>query len=169
MKKPKSTDPLTPNEVEAALRNSESLSTDNSFQLLVFLHRRAKSERKLGPWSTVEQKLFGDPERLVEENREEAVGLGFAASQVDGPSVDLLDFAGIEAEDSLDCRWYDTVFECGANAQELEEFEGGPGMSDTFYWVECGDPHVFARNLREYFIRLGRKQAVEIKIKQDND
>ena len=73
------------------------------------------------------------------ENNSE-YGPGFSASLIDGPSIDLIDAAGLDWSEDLDnavwekYNWLSLLGECeSANVIELEEHEGGPGMSDTYY------------------------------------
>lgn len=88
------------------------------------------------------------------ENNSE-YGPGFSASLIDGPSIDLIDAAGLDWTEGLNnavwgkYNWLSLLAECeSANVIELEEHEGGPGMSDTYYWVSIDDPISFQHELK---------------------
>lgn len=89
----------------------------------------------------------------------------FSGSLVDGPSIDLIELSGLElTDDEQDRVWENTsprdlLDEAGCEEIELEEFEGGPGMSDTFYEYRCGPKETFVSELRAVLLRyLGREK-----------
>lgn len=135
-------------QVVAGLRAASLWSTSTPLELLFVLQSCAAAEDPAGPWRAAEQALFGDPTRYVEDSEGGEWDRGFGATQSGGPDIDLASFAGISASDCIEYTWTDAVFECGGNVQELSSFEGGPGASDTYYWIECGTPLTFARSLR---------------------
>jgi hypothetical protein len=75
---------------------------------------------------------------------------------VDGPDFDVIYGSGLELtatqHDQLcEFDWQSIVDECHeAEVIEEDDFEGGPGMSDTYYWVDIGDPARFLRQLRQF-------------------
>ncbi len=95
---------------------------------------------------------------IIFENHED-YGQGFSASLVDGPSIDLFNAAGLEWTEQLDDavwgerNWLTLLEECSSiTIIEIEEYEGGPGMSDTYYWVAVDDPELFCRELKEIML-----------------
>lgn len=89
----------------------------------------------------------------------DAGGLGFQATQVDGPDIDLIDVAGLsdlwELSDGLwgENNWEAVLMQCSAvEVIEEDEFESGPGASDTYYRVEVDDPERFALQLRKFML-----------------
>lgn len=83
--------------------------------------------------------------------------LGFRATELDGPSVDLVALSGIspseKEHDALtECVWQEVVIECGGTIIETLDFEGAPGQSDTFYDIEVDDTKKFVENLRSYYL-----------------
>lgn len=135
-------------QVVAGLTAESLWSTSTPLELLFVLHSCAALEDPAGPWRAAEQALFGDPTSHVQESEGGQWDPGFGATQMGGPDIDLARFAGISASDCIDYQWTDAVYECGGNVEELSSFEGGPGASDTWYWIECGKPLAFARKLR---------------------
>lgn len=96
------------------------------------------------------------PIKLQEDG---AYGLGFAASLIDGPLVDFFDLADLERTQQLETSvwdkysWQTLLRKCkAADLIEIDEHEGGPGMSDTFYWVVVHDLDEFRRELRELML-----------------
>jgi len=86
-------------------------------------------------------------------------GPGFAASLIDGLSVDIFDLAELECTDELhdalwgERNWRSVIEEFeSVTLIEIEEYEGGPGMSDTFYWVAVDDLDKFREELREIIL-----------------
>ncbi len=93
--------------------------------------------------------------KSVKLKEDEEYGLGFAASLIDGTSIDLFDLVDLECTEELETavwdkyNWRSLIQECdSAQIIEIEEHEGGPGMSDTFYWVAIHDLEDFRRELR---------------------
>jgi len=86
-------------------------------------------------------------------------GLGFPATLIEGLTIDIFELADLEQTDEL-CdavwgsrNWLSLIEECGsATLIEINEHEGGPGMSDTFYWVAVADLDSFRAELREIIL-----------------
>jgi hypothetical protein len=135
------------------------------------LHAAATAETRqrngavspMGPHERLESRLFGNPRKCVRRCRRR--GWGFEASQVDGPSTygkfsfPLFPDGGIELTDNQQdqlfsgLNWMEMVDACDtAETIEEEDFEGGPGMSDSFYWIAISDPAAFLRQLREFVV-----------------
>ena len=138
------------------------------FKTLRSLHEKAESEtpapaRNSGSaaarvsWRSLERRLFVDLDDCLEDN--EQYGRGFGASLIDGPSIDIFRLAGLELTDELtdnlwnNVNWQSLLDACqSATVIETSETEGGPGMSDTFYWVAVDNPERFGRELREVIL-----------------
>lgn len=138
------------------------------FKTLRSLHEKAESETPaparnsgsaaaLVSWRSLERRLFGDLDNCLEDN--EQYGRGFGASLIDGPSIDIFRLAGLELTDELtdnlwnNVNWQSLLDACqSATVIETSETEGGPGMSDTFYWVAVDNPERFGRELREVIL-----------------
>lgn len=91
--------------------------------------------------------------------------LGFRATQMEGPGIDLVALAGLTPTDDqhdalIDCDWEEVVSECGGTVVEKFEFEGGPGQSDTYYDVEIDDPARFVDNLRRFYLAFLRERSL---------
>ena len=130
------------------------------------LHEAARAEHVIrernggrrGPFERLEIALFGNPEKKLKKRRRR--GYGFDATMVDGPTrISLEGIAGMEfTNEQHDAvwgatNWHELVDECyAAEVETEEEFEGGPGMSDVFYWVCVDDPVEFARQVRTKFM-----------------
>jgi hypothetical protein len=142
--------------------------SDERKAALIRLHEAARAEHVIrkrnggrrGPFERLEIALFGNPEKKLEKRRRR--GCGFDASMVDGPTrISLEDIAGmeftVEEHDAVwgATNWHELVDEChAAEVETEEEFEGGPGMSDVFYWVYVKDPVEFARQVRTKFMEF---------------
>lgn len=103
-------------------------------------------------WNAIEERYFGNPTKKLVSNN---IGFGFNASLIDGPELCLFELAGLFLVDEVydhiwdTINWRDLLGLCSSvEIQELEEFEGGPGMSDTYYWCAVSNPMTFARELR---------------------
>lgn len=108
---------------------------------------------KTSHWLALESRLFGDPASLFEEKS--GYGLGFSASLIDGPYVDIFMVAGLRNTDELsdgvwgNANWLTILESCWAvSIEEQESIDEFPGQNDTFYWCEVADPRQFARELR---------------------
>jgi hypothetical protein len=97
--------------------------------------------------------------RPITLNIHKEFGPGFAASLIDGLSVDVFDLADLECTDELhdalwgERNWRSLIEECeSVTLIEIEEHEGGPGMSDTYYWVAVDDLDTFRAEVREIIL-----------------
>ena len=84
--------------------------------------------------------------------------LGFRATLIEGVTANLFKIAGLDhsprmadevGEGTSDLR---LLRDCFSIEVEAEDFEGGPGMSDTYYTFRVRDPRVFARELRSVIL-----------------
>lgn len=79
----------------------------------------------------------------------------FAGSYIDGPDVDLVDYASIELTDDERGRLWEATSavrlleECMACALVIDDAidDAAPGMNDTFYSVWCADETALKREL----------------------
>jgi hypothetical protein len=132
---------------------------------MALLHERARNECAQargaadapGPYRALEVQLFGDPARWMHIHEEQ--GLGFGASLIDGPQVDLASIAGLQLSDNASdrlvdqCSWQAILDGCSAaHCIEIGE-QDGPGVSDVFYWVSVTHPEELARQIREFIVR----------------
>ena len=112
-------DRLTAAQVEARLIAVDSWSKPGTQVLLKHLHRNAAKEAKATArqtadaektrgWQAVEQRLFGNPARLLSIDTD--YGLGFSASLMDGPEISLIDLAGlVDTAELSDAVWVTTI------------------------------------------------------------
>jgi len=137
--------------------------------LLEHLHARAAAESPdrrsglevdatVGPWRTLERKLFRDPHKLLEEN--DGYGRGSGASLIEGPNADLFEIAGLPRTDELsdhlwdEYNWQSLLNECpSVTCIEDSEIDEMPGMSDAYFWVAVDFPKQFGRELQEVIMR----------------
>ncbi|MCA8976287.1 MAG: hypothetical protein KDC98_16330 [Planctomycetes bacterium] len=145
---------LSPDQVQQVLEGIESWNHPDILSLLRLLHQKCGTAggRSASAWRWVEERLFGDPTRIVDG--------AFDASLMDGPSVDLLEVAGLPYSDELsdavwaNHNWQSLLDECrGVLCEEVGEQDDIPGMSDAFYSVGIDDSHDFARDLRECMVK----------------
>lgn len=80
--------------------------------------------------------------------------LVFQGSLIDGPEKSIERLSGLALTDDQWEYIFDNfnerelLLECGSLVEiEEEEFEGGPGQSDTYYRYEADDPEEFKREL----------------------
>ena len=140
-----------------------NLESKNALRIL---HERAHAERaarsarveELGPYERLERQLFGDPSTLLSHHEEHE--LGFGASLIEGPDIDLFALAGLHLSPYLqealdDHNWQSILLDCyAAECMEVDEQDDLPGMSDVFYWVCVEDPVQLARQIREFVASL---------------
>lgn len=76
----------------------------------------------------------------------------FTGRLIDGPDIDLEALAGLTlTDDESDRIWgrisrRSLLIEClDCEEIELEEIEGGPGLSDSIYEYRCGDKADFVK------------------------
>ncbi len=88
----------------------------------------------------------------------------FSGSLLDGLSVDLIDLAGLDLDDDeRDRIWErltprDVLIEyCDCAEIDIDEFEGGPGMSDRYFEYRCGNKREFVERLRAALLELARE------------
>ena len=94
---------------------------------------------------------------------------GFRATQTGGSDLDLVELAGLSFlqeliyELVLETNWDGILHECvSATVIEEEEFEGGPGQSDTFYRVEVDDLESLRREVKTIYLeRLDQSLRTE--------
>ncbi len=144
---------LSPDQVEQVLEGIESWNQPDMLPLLRHLHQKcgAGGGRSASAWPRVEDRLFGDPTRIVDRT--------FDASLMDGPSVDLLGVAGFSGNEEVadavwaSHNWRSLVEACnGVSCEVVDEHDAMPGMSDSLYRVAIEEPRAFARELRERMV-----------------
>lgn len=85
---------------------------------------------------------------------------------LEGPDVDLIELSGLNLSDEEQDRIWDEIsprnllVDC-LNCEEIEvdEFEGGPGMSDSTYEYRCGSRDSFVKRLSEILLQKAGRSA----------
>jgi hypothetical protein len=90
----------------------------------------------------------------------------FYGTLIEGPDVDLIDLSGLDlTAEEQERVWSEVsprtllVEELDCEEIELDEFEGGPGMSDSRYEYRCGPRHAFIARLAAVLLRRSGRGA----------
>jgi len=170
-----------PHDVEQLLQSVRSWEHEVLLDVLRHLHARTKvpapgateglptaaSPKRSGTarphgshraWRCAERRLFGDPSLLL--SRHPDFGLGFRASLIEGPNIDLFALAGFRSADlqlAVQDRtnWCHLVDLCPSAKRIEVGAQDGPGISDALYWVAVQDPVALAQELREAIVSFG--------------